>query len=248
MAADSLFLLSDLKTQVGLNLGATDDVSLAKAGKYINRALLRFSELGEWSWQAVYAQAFPGATAVTVASQDTYNVKGCLRIASLYMASPIQRRLVMQDDRSFRRMYPNATAVGTPYYYMHRGRGGNTSSPAAYDTLKVGLYPIPDAAYTLLWDGVRPITLLTADTDDVRIVTGMPVTLVDILIEMATAIGWKEIDDGDAAVQMQEVLTRLKAAYADDTHDIEDVHILAPFEGDALDKIFDPTLPPNFGE
>lgn len=245
MSATDLFTLADLKTQVCLNLGATDDISMAKAGKYINRALIRFSEMGEWSWQRVYAQAFPGATSVTVASQFEYSVRNCLRITSLYMASPIQRRLVLQGDRDFRRMYPNATATGTPYYYVQRGRTADSTNK---DIQKVGLYPIPDAAYTLLWDGVKPISLLSADTDDVREVTGMPVRMVDILIEMATAIGWKEIDDGDAAVQMQEVLTRLKGAYADDNHDVEDVQILAPFEGESLDKIFDPTLPPNFGE
>lgn len=247
MAATDLFAFSDLKTQVALNLGATDDVSMAKCGKYINRALLRFQEMGEWSWQRVYEQPFPGATSVTVAGTKTYSVKNCLRITSLYLSSPLQRRLVLLDDRVYRKRFPNDTAQGTPYYFMLRGRGGNTASPAAYDTLKVGLYPIPDSAYTLLWDGVKPITLLSADTDDVRVVTGMPITLVDLLIEMATAIGWKEIDDGDAAVQMQEVMSRLAAAYSDDNHDIEDVHIMSPFDAEDIDKLYDPTLPPQYG-
>lgn len=247
MSAVDLFTLADLKMQVALNLGATDDLSLAKCGKYINRALVRFSEMGEWSWQRVYAQPFPDSVTTTTSNGVAdYTVKECLRITNLYMRTPIQRRLVMLGERDFRRMYPNDTATGTPYYYTQRGRSG--SAPDGYNSQKIGLYPIPDGSYTLLWDGVRAITLLSSDTDDVRVVTGMPVRMVDILIEMATAIGWKEIDDGDAAVQMNEVLMRLKAAYADDTHDIEDVHVLSPLDGDNLDKIFDPILPPAFGE
>lgn len=220
---------------------------MAKAGKHINRALIRFAELGEWEFQKVYEQDFPGATTVTVAGTKTYNVKNCLRINSLYMTSPIERRLTLIGDREYRRLYPNDTLRGTPHSYLHRGRAGNTASPAAYDTLKVGLYPIPDAAYTLKWDGVRPITLLSADTDDVRIVTGMPVNLVDILIEMATAIGWKEIDDGDSAVQLEEVLARLKGAYNDQNHDIEDRMRMAPFESEDADRFRDPVLPPEYG-
>ncbi len=247
MAATDLFTLADLKTQVCLNLGAVDDVSMAKAGKYINRALIRFQELGIWSFQQVFEQDFPGATTVTVAGTKTYSVPECLEITSLFMSSPIQRRLVMLGDREYRRMYPNDTATGTPYYYLRRGKSG-LISPATFNILKIGLYPVPDAAYTLKWDGYKKITLLSSDTDDVRSKSNIPETMVDLLIEMATAVGWKEIDDGDAAAQMQECMARLKAYYNDDNHSIEDVHVLSPLDGDNLDKIFDPILPPNFGE
>lgn len=243
MAATDLFTLQDLQTQVCLNLGATDDISMAKAGKYINRALIRFAEMGEWSWQRVYDQPFPGATSVTVANQMTYEVRNCLRMTSLYISSPTERKLVLMGDREFRSRFPNPFATGTPYYYLHRGRTANVTDK---DILKIGLYPVPDAAYTLKWDGVRPITLLSSLTDDVRALTGMPVNLVDILIEMATAIGWKEIDDADAASQLQEVLARLKGAYNEDRHDIEDRHIMADFDGDI--DFADPVLPPEYGE
>lgn len=249
MSAVDLFTLADLKLQVGLNLGATDDVSLAKCGKYINRALIRFQELGIWSFQQVFEQDFPGGASgtVTIANTKTYSVPECLEITSLFMSSPIQRRLVMLGDRDYRRMYPNDTATGTPYYYLRRGKSG-LISPATFNILKIGLYPIPDAAYTLKWDGYKKLTLLTSDTDDVRTKSNIPETMVDLLIEMATAVGWKEIDDGDAAAQMQECLGRLKGFYSDDNHSIEDVHVLSPLDGDNLDRIFDPTLPPNFGE
>ncbi len=112
------------------------------------------------------------------------------------------------------------------------------------DVLKIGLYPIPDAAYTLLWDGIKPISLVTAASEDIREITGMPVSMIDILIEMATAIGWKEIDDQDQGAQMQEVLLRLKAMYSKDNHSLEDVHVMRGFDDDMVYR--DPVLPPQF--
>lgn len=241
MAANDLFTLAQLADQVCNNLGAVDDVTQTKARKFINRALLRFTEMGEWSWQRVYDQSFP----TIVGGTKVYGVPSCLRIESLYLSSPIQRRLILLQDREYRRRYPNDTATGMPYYYRHAGRS-NTGSNV--DTLQIGLYPIPDTVYTFKWDGVRAITMLTSDTQDIRNITGMPTFMVDLVVEMATAIGWKEIDDADAATQMQECMVRLKAAYGKDQHDIDDRHIMAPFETEDLDKHFDPQLDPRFNE
>lgn len=187
---------------------------------------------------------FPGLTAVTVAGTRTYNVRNCLRITSLYIASPLERKLRLLDDREYRRRYPNDTMQGTPYWYLNRGRGAVDANNL--DILKIGLYPVPDAAYTLLWDGIRPINLLVSDSDDIRLITGMPSNLVDIVIEMATAIQWKEIDDAAAATQLQEALMRLKGAWESGSHDIEDRHIMASFDEDM--DYADPVLPPNYNE
>jgi len=184
MAADSLFTLSDLAEQVGLNLGAVDDISLAKCKKHINRALIRFSEMGMWPFQYRYAQALN-----TVASTEDYTVTGAIKYSSLYTSQPIQRKLTLIEDRKFRAMFPNNTAVGTPYYYREAG----WSTHLLRNSMKISLYPIPDGVYNLKYDGLAPITLLSADTDDIRTTTGMPSHLVDLVIEMATAIGWKEI-------------------------------------------------------
>lgn len=236
MAANSLFTLADLANLVCLNVGSTDDLTQAKAKKNINRALIRFSEMGYWSWQYLFAQ-----TLNTVASQEVYEVSNVVKINSIYTAQPIQRRLTLVEDRKFRSMYPNNTAVGAPYYWRRMG-----SSSTTVDTQKVGLYPIPDTVYNLKYDCVAPITLLTSDTDDIRLITKMPSHHVDLVIEMATAIQWKEIDDAQAAEQMQECLLRLKAAYADDVSEIDDKLIMAPLEADNIDRYFDPTLDPRF--
>lgn len=243
MAFDALYTMADLQLQVGLNLGATDDVTLAKAAKYVNRALLRFSEMGIWSWQKVFGQSFPGTTSVTISGTADYSVKNCLEMHSLYFdpAGSQWGRLTLMGDREFRQCYQNPIATGRPYLYLHRGR---VNSSTEKDVLKIGLYPVPDAAYTLKWDGIKPITLLTGATQDVREQTGMPSHLIDLLIEMATAIGWKEIDDADAATQMQEVMIRLKNAYNRDNHSIEDVNIMRGF--DSEDYYRDPQLPSNY--
>ena len=236
MAANSLFTLSELADQVCLNIGDVSDLTQAKAKKWINRALIRFSEMGIWSWQYRFAQSLP-----TVANQEEYSVSGFLKVNSLYIAEATQRTLRLIEDRQFRMMYPNSTATGSPYYWRRTG-----SSTTVVNTIKISLYPIPDAVYSMKFDGIAPITLLSTDADDIRLITGMPSPLVDLVIEMATAIGWKEIDDTDSREQMQECMVRLKAAYGDDSSEIDERLVMAPMESDEWNRWFDPVLPSNF--
>lgn len=244
--ATNFFLFQSLCDQVCRNVGSQDNLTELRAQDWVNRAIIRFTEMGEWSWQRGYQLPFPNTVNnVTSANQEIYSVPNCIRIESLFMKSPIQRRLTLLDDRKFRRMYPNNIATGTPYYYRHVGR---VNTGGAVDTLQIGLYPIPDSAYTLQWDGVQAMPTLVNATDDIRALTGMPQFMVDILIEMATAIAWKEIDDADNGSQLKEAVARLKSAYGKDQHDIDDRLIMAPFESEDIDRYFDPQLDPRFNE
>jgi len=103
-----------------------------------------FSELGQWSWQRVYGQ-----TLTTVAGTVEYDV-GAIKINSLYMASPIQRDLILIEDRRFRQLYPNDNFTGAPYFWRRMGQSKTT-----LNTQIIGLYPTPDAVYTLKFDGFR---------------------------------------------------------------------------------------------
>jgi hypothetical protein len=138
-------------------------------------------------------------------------------------------------------MYPNNTANGNPYYWRRMG-----SSTTVVNTIKIGVYPIPDAIYTLKYDGVKPIVSLVNDTDDIRLITGMPNTLVDLVIEMATAIGWTQIDDSEATNKLKECLVRMETAYGQDKSEIDDRLIMSPMEVDEWNKYWDPVLPSNF--
>lgn len=236
MAANSLFTLEEIATQVALNVGDTSDYSITLAKQWVNRALLRFMEMGTWSWQHVY-----GGTVNTVAGTATITLTGILKMESLFINSPMQRKLILIEDRKFRAMYPNATATGAPYYYRVAG-----NSLTTVNTLVFGLYPIPDAVYTLNYDYIRPIGLLSADADDIRTTTGMPSSHVDLVIEMATAIGFKADDDEASSRQMEECMARLAAAYSKDQYQIEDRLVMAPMETDNIDSYFDPIDLPNF--
>lgn len=236
MASDSLFTLADLAEQVSLNIGSVDDYTLAKAKKWVNRALIRFSENKMWSFQYRYGQ-----TLSTVALQEEYSISGSLKVNSIYSTGPTQRRLTLIEDRTFRAMYPNNTANGNPYFWRRTG-----SSLTVANTIKIGLYPIPDTIYTLKYDAVYPIIMLTSDTDDVRVVNGMPSTLVDLLIEMATAIGWTEIDDSEAQNKLKECLVRLEAAYGQDESEIDDRMVMSPMEIEDSNRFYDPVLPANY--
>lgn len=236
MSATDLFTLADLSNEVCLNVGDTSDVTQAFARKWINRALIRFSEVGYWPWQYAYQQSVS-----TVAAQTTVDITNAIKVTSLYMSSPIQRNLVLVEDRQFRAMFPNDTFTGCPYFYHVYGNSYTTAN-----TLKLALYPIPDAIYSLKFDVIRPINLLSSDTDDIRVVTGMPSNLVDLVVEMATAIGYKADDDVKSGEQMKEAMLRLQQAYEDATTQINDRLIAAPF-GD-YDTVADamPLFPPQY--
>lgn len=236
MAANSFFTLADIALQVGENVGDQSDATLTKAKKWINRALLMFSEVGEWSWQRVYGQSVN-----TVANTATIEIADLLRIESLYTSSPLQRKLTLIEDRMFRIRFPNDTATGTPYYWRIAGR-----KKADTDTQIVGLYPIPDAIYALKYDGVRPIVLLTADDDDIRTVTGMPSVYVNLVIELATAIGFKADDDAESRAQLAECAQRLLNFYQKDQNQIDDRLITRPQEADDFNLFYDPMLPPQY--
>lgn len=237
MANDSLFTLDDLALQVGKNIGDQSDLTLADCKKWINRSLLMFSEMGEWSFQRVYGESFS-----TVANTATAEVANVIRIDSMYTATPLQRKLTLIEDRLFRIRFPNATATGTPYYWRIAGR-----KKADTDTQIVGLYPIPDAVYTINWDGVRKIPLLVNDSDDIRTVTGMPTQYVNLVIEIATALGYKGDDDALAAQQLQECAQRLQNFYFKDQDQIDDRLIMRPMDADSMSDWYDPILPSQYG-
>lgn len=235
MAANSLFSLSDLAIQVAETYGDTSDFTLAKAKKWLNRGILYYAELGMWSFQRVYGQ-----TISTVAGTTEYTV-GALKINSIYMSSPIQRTIMLIEDRRFRELYPNSNFSGVPFFWRRAGQ-----SKVTVDAQIIGFYPIPDDVYTIKWDGIRTMDLMVNDTDDIRTVTGMPSKYVNMLIELAIAIGFKELDDAQYGEQFQECLVRLKGLYGDDQTEIEDVMVFATIDNWDSNFYQDPVLPPQF--
>lgn len=243
MAANDLYTQIDMATQVALNYGDTSDITIEKAKKWLNRGLVLINEAGDWSWARVF-----GEELTTVASQEIYSLtptssNTIKKLESVYMSSPIQRRLKMVEDRQFRRLYPNNTATGTPFFYRKAGK-----DRTAVDTLKIGLYPVPSGVYTIKYDFVSNIPLLVAETDDPRKVCGMPTSLCELLIDIATAIGFRELDDAVYQSAFAEVVERIAQAYRDDYSEIEDSFVMAPMESSDIDKFFDPVLTPYFNE
>lgn len=238
MAANSLFTLEDLSLQVAQNYGDTSDITIAKCEKFINRALLRINEMGDWSWLMKY-----DATFNTTSGTETYTLgAGVKKVYALYYSDNVRRKLRLMDDRRFREIFTyNVTPTGTPLWYRLAGRD------TTYGRRQVKLFPIPNATIAMYYDYRQEISLLTATTDDVRVVTGMPDHMVDALIELATAIGYREQDDGDYESAMEEAMARLQRLLEDDLTEIDDRVRMANFEGDSV-YYGDPVLPPQYGD
>lgn len=243
MAANSLYQLSDMAEQVAENYGDTSDITITKAKKWINRAGIIFSEVGDWRFLNVYGEILS-----TVVSQELYEVtpsgtNKVNKILTLYSSQPIQRRIQLIEDRQFRRLYPNNTATGFPYYYREAGR-----STTVLDVPIIGLYPIPDSIITLRYDFKRQIPMLINDTDDPRLAWGMPQHYCELVIDLATAIGFRELDDSMHGEAYQEAMSRIAGAYKDDGANVENRFVFAPMESEDMDRFFDPMLDPRFYE
>jgi hypothetical protein len=159
------------------------------------------------------------------------------------MATPIQRTLTLIEERRFRELYPNSNFSGAPFYWRRAGQ-----SKTNLNSQIISLYPIPDAIYALKWDGIKEMTLLSADTDDIRAVTGMPSKYVNMIIELATSIGFKELDDSQYGEQFQECLLRLKGLYGDDQTEIDDQLVFATLDNFDSNFFQDPILPPQYNQ
>lgn len=231
-----LYTIRGIVRQVCQNVGSLDETTQEQAYTWVNRALIRFSELGEWSWQKFY-----GESLTTVASQAIVTLPNVFKVTSMFMASPYQKKLVMIEDRQFRAQYPNDTFTGCPYFYRTAG-----TSKSNADAIELGFYPIPDAAYTINYDGVRPIALPTSLSQDIRQYTGMPANIVDIVIDMATAIGYEADDDVNEGPRFARAVARMEAAYQKDQSQIDDRLVMSPFgEVDAY-QMQDPLFPPQY--
>jgi len=236
MASEDLFSFLDIATEVSQNYGATDDVTIAKAKKWVNRALVRISEVGHWSWRETF-----DTSVATVSGTETYvlaaNVK---HITALWIQDTARRKLRLIDNRRFRQIYTQATTPqGTPLYYRTYGRDATTGYR------KIALYPVPNAVFTVKYDYQKEMDLLVNNTDDVRVVTGMPDHMVDALIELATAISYREQDDSDYQSAMAESMARWRALYDEDNTEIDDVIRAASDDGGG-GGYEDPILPPSY--
>tara|TARA_R110000868_G_scaffold242882_7_gene498509 strand:- start:3935 stop:4879 length:945 start_codon:yes stop_codon:yes gene_type:complete len=314
MGAQDIFSLSAIATQVAQNYGSTDDITIAKAKKWINRALLRMNEMGDWSWLMVF-----DATFNTVSGTESYTLgAGVKKIYALYYQDTVRRKLKLVDDRRFREVFTyTVTPQGTPCWYRLFGRSSSNGRR------KVALYPIPNATLAMYYDYRREIPLLNDietgsatlsngvatktvtlantyyDNDydlslivtsssssdpavtatvtsqavgsfivslsptpgtanysiaytltrdpDVRIECGMPDNLVDCLIELATAISFRELDDSDYENAMAEAVARCRALLAEDLNEIDDNIRMIPFDADSA-YFADPVLPPQYGD
>ena len=308
MAANSLYTLDDLATEVAQNYGDVSDITIAKAKKWINRALMRINEMGDWSWLMTFDATFTtvydsgtatlinGATtkvvtlnatqldaayivtasvngnvAVTAtaslqtttqftltfspaipvsgAYELTWSIEkesyvlgeGVKKIYSIYYQQNVRRNLKLIEDRRFREIFTyNVTPSGTPVWYRLYGRDATTGRR------KVALFPIPASQLPIYYDYRKEMPMLVNDSDDVRVVTGMPDHMIDALIELATAISFRQLDDSDYESAMAEAMARIQRLHAEDSTEIDDRIRMRNF--DSAEYMGDPVLPPQYGD
>lgn len=237
MAANSLFTLSELATQVANNYGATDDVTIAKAKQWINRALMRMRRRGQWQFLEVLGGSFS-----TVASQEVYVMDTSILKINALWTKDTNRKLVLLDNREFREsIVDGEDSTGDPSTYRLAGRDTATGG------LKIALWPVPSSATTIYVDSQKTIPLLTADSDDIRLITGMPDHYIEAVIDLASALGSKERDDGDYQAEIQEAELHVQALWLEDQTQLDDDLTSREFSSSYVIDSDDPVLPTKFG-
>lgn len=112
--------------------------------------------------------------------------------------------------------------------------------------IQVRLWPIPDTEYRIYVDFKKNIEHMRQDQDDAREFFSLPPDMLEILIQMATALSFKGIDDARYTEDMAEAEFMLANAYADDQENNDTV--IRAREIETEETIIDgPIYPSNIG-
>jgi hypothetical protein len=230
------FTFLEIATVVAENFGSTSAQSITRCKKLVNRAAERLVGHGrKWSWTKITD------TFDTVADQAEYSLNDDVRKPFLFALTGSTRgKLECMPDRSFVEAVPDADETsGSPTLWRLDGVDSNGQ-------VQIALWPVPDAVYTVQYKYWKQMEPMVEDDDDVRSKMGLPAHMLEVLIQIATALSFKGIDDARYNDDMAEAMAMLDAAYADD-QDNPDVTIRAPER--TRDELTDgePIYPSNYG-
>ncbi len=232
---NEFFTLDAISEEVAQNYGSTDTETKRKSKRWVNRALLSLSRL-KWSFLKDESTTFD-----TVSGTAEYALDASVKkIRQLYTRDP-QRKLRLLGSKEFRRLTPDPTAsTGTPTHYRNIGFNKDCS---AYE---VSLFPVPDSAVTVYVDADFQIPLMEDDDDDIREVSGVPQHMIDGIIQLATAYGFREQGDSRYARTKAEADAMIRELWEDDNAEDDDNMVHRAFSLDFDNRIGDPILPLDF--
>lgn len=203
--------------------------------RLLNRAAVRIAGHNRrWSWLMVKSD-FP-----TTASTEEYSLDqdvGTLQM--IWLQGSNRQKLDRIPSRRFRELEPNPTEVtGIPRMYDFNGVDSSGCKV-------VTLYPIPSSQLTVYYRYRRLLLPIQNDEANVWGTWGMPPNVIEILIEYATALSFKGIDDARHDRQLAQAEAMVLDAYGADQENV-DTTVRIPFDDDE-GMLSGPRLPSEFG-
>jgi hypothetical protein len=233
---NELYRLENVVLDVARNFGNESTQSKDRIKRMINRAATRIiGHDRKWSWLYV-VDSFE-----TAADVETYSLNQDTRsLLMLWKTGDNRGPIDRIPSRQFRKYVPDeSTYSGVPRLWDEAGVDTNGSKV-------ISLFPVPDNTYTVKYQYYRHLLPVRNDQTNLWAYWGMPPNIIEILIQMATALTFKGIDDDRYQTDIAEAEAMIVDAYAADQEKGNTI-IRAPAEDP--DNFFSdgPMMPWNFG-
>ena len=202
-----LFRLEDLAYDVGFNSGNTGSQGIERGVRLLNRAAILIAGHDKrWSW--LYAKD----SVLTEVGQEEYSLACDVReLTSMWMEGSYRQKLDRIPTTQFTQLEPQSSSVtGTPRLYDLRGVDSSGNKV-------ISLYPVPSVgSIEVFYRYYRQLLPLTDQQKSVISGWGMPVNLVPVLIEVATALSFQGLNDTRYNDQFTIANGSIESAYAAD--------------------------------
>lgn len=208
-----------------------------RIGRLVNRAAtLVIGHDRNWSWLKITSSF------TTSASTETYSLDKPVRQLLHFYAQGDNRRVIKRiPSTQFRQYVPNPSLYsGLPTMWDEQGVDSTGSKI-------ISLFPVPTAVETIYYQYFRHILPIKQDQQDLWSYWGMPPNVIECVIQMATALMFKGIDDDRYQLERGEAEAMTADAFGADQSKGGNTVIRSPMNDPDAYISGDPMLPPAFG-
>lgn len=201
-----LFRLEEIAYDVAFNTGETGTQGINRALRLINRAAIIIAGHDKrWSW--LHAKDYFTA----VADQEEYSLNQDVKeLTGVWLQGSSRQKLDRIPTTQFNEIEPESDIIsGTPRIYDIKGVDSSGCKV-------ISLYPVPDSGVEVWYRYYKQLLPIRNQQSDVCSSWGMPVNIVPILIEVATALSFQGLNDTRFNDQLSLAISSIENAYAAD--------------------------------
>jgi len=218
---NQLYRFKDLAFDVAQNFGNTTQQSQDKAARMLNRAAVRVAGNNRrWTWLMI-KDSFHTSQGI-----EEYSLNQDVAVTQMFwMEGSNRQKLDRIPSARFRELVPNSTEdSGNPRLYDFAGVDSSGCKV-------VTLWPIPGGDLEIFYRYRRFILPIQDKEANVWGRWGMPPNVMECLIEYATALMFKGVDDRRHNEQLGQAEAMVLDAYAADQENLDTTQRI-PFDHD----------------